>query len=248
MRARPLNPAARSPFPLPAPGSSSSLFGQSMSSVSGSSRACASPVAGIWTPVRRSRAPRRAWTVAAARPARLYAAHVANIHDPVFDEPREHPGFRALRSRIGRQAGSERIGMSLWEVPPGEAAYPYHYHLAEEELVIVLEGRPSLRTAGGLARARARRGRLVPARRGRRPPARQPQRRDGALPRDQPAGRAGRRHLPRLGQARRLRAPARAAAGCTRCSAWPTPSTTTTASDRRRRAAGGGAGRRARRR
>lgn len=24
------------------------------------------------------------------------------------------------------------IGASLWELPPGEAAYPYHYHLAEE--------------------------------------------------------------------------------------------------------------------
>ena len=30
----------------------------------------------------------------------------------------------------------------------GEAAYPYHYHLAEEELVIVLLGRPSVRTDG----------------------------------------------------------------------------------------------------
>jgi uncharacterized cupin superfamily protein len=39
--------------------------------------------------------------------------------------------------------------VSLWEVPPGEAAYPYHAHLTEEELVIVLEGRPSLRTPAG---------------------------------------------------------------------------------------------------
>jgi len=34
-------------------------------------------------------------------------------------------------------------------LPPGEAAYPYHYHLAEEELVVVLDGRPSLRTPDG---------------------------------------------------------------------------------------------------
>jgi uncharacterized cupin superfamily protein len=74
---------------------------------------------------------------------------VANIKAPVFDEPREHPGFRCLRARIGRQAGSERLGLSLWELPPGEAAYPYHYHLAEEELVLVLDGRPSLRTPQG---------------------------------------------------------------------------------------------------
>lgn len=36
-----------------------------------------------------------------------------NIDDPVFDEPREQPGFRALRARLSRQAGSERIGLSL---------------------------------------------------------------------------------------------------------------------------------------
>jgi uncharacterized cupin superfamily protein len=71
---------------------------------------------------------------------------VPNINEPRFDEPREHEGFRALRARVGRQAGSERLGLSLWEVAPGEAAYPYHFHYAEEELVIVLRGRPSLRT------------------------------------------------------------------------------------------------------
>jgi uncharacterized cupin superfamily protein len=74
---------------------------------------------------------------------------MANINRPEFDEPREHPGFNCRRARIGRQLGSERIGASLWELPSGEAAYPYHYHLAEEELLVVLVGRPSLRTPDG---------------------------------------------------------------------------------------------------
>jgi uncharacterized cupin superfamily protein len=72
-----------------------------------------------------------------------------NINDPDFDEPREHPGFECSRARVSRQAGSERLGLSLWKVPPGQAAYPYHHHLGEEELVVVLEGRPSLRTPEG---------------------------------------------------------------------------------------------------
>jgi uncharacterized cupin superfamily protein len=74
---------------------------------------------------------------------------VPNIDEPLFDEPREHPGFRARRARLSRQAGAERLGLSLWELPPGEAAYPYHYHLAEEELLLVLDGRPTLRTPDG---------------------------------------------------------------------------------------------------
>ncbi|HEY2478829.1 MAG TPA: cupin domain-containing protein [Solirubrobacterales bacterium] len=72
-----------------------------------------------------------------------------SIATPTFDEPREHPGFNCLRARLGRQAGSEKLGMSLFELPAGEAAYPYHFHLAEEEIVVLLEGRPSLRTPEG---------------------------------------------------------------------------------------------------
>jgi uncharacterized cupin superfamily protein len=78
-----------------------------------------------------------------------YAFGMPNINEPLFDEPREHEGFRALRARLSRQAGAERLGLSLWERAPGQAAYPYHYHLAEEELLLVLDGRPSLRTRGG---------------------------------------------------------------------------------------------------
>jgi uncharacterized cupin superfamily protein len=73
----------------------------------------------------------------------------ASIAKPDFDEVREHPGFNCLRARLGRQAGSEKLGLSLWELPPGEAAYPFHFHLAEEEIVVLLEGRPSLRTPDG---------------------------------------------------------------------------------------------------
>jgi uncharacterized cupin superfamily protein len=74
---------------------------------------------------------------------------MANINDPQFDEPRDYPGFRCRRARLGRQAGSERLGLSLWELPAGEAAYPYHFHYTEEELVVVLDGAPSLRTPDG---------------------------------------------------------------------------------------------------
>jgi uncharacterized cupin superfamily protein len=72
-----------------------------------------------------------------------------NIDNANFDEPREHEGFRAQRARLSRQAGAERLGLSLWELPPGQAAYPYHAHLTEEEIVVVLEGKPTLRTPDG---------------------------------------------------------------------------------------------------
>jgi uncharacterized cupin superfamily protein len=74
---------------------------------------------------------------------------MANINRPEFESGERPEGFRARRARIGYQLGSELTGCSLWEVPPGEAAYPYHYHYSDEELVIVLAGRPTLRTEAG---------------------------------------------------------------------------------------------------
>ena len=72
-----------------------------------------------------------------------------NIYEPAF-EPDERPaGFKARRARIGYDLGTELIGCSLWELPPGEAAYPYHFHYADEELILVLRGRPTLRTPQG---------------------------------------------------------------------------------------------------
>lgn len=72
-----------------------------------------------------------------------------NLNDPQFDEERDREGFRARRARVGYQLGTERLGISQWELPPGQAAYPYHLHLTEEELLIVLKGTPALRTPDG---------------------------------------------------------------------------------------------------
>ena len=74
---------------------------------------------------------------------------MANLNEPRYDDNRDAPGFRVRRARLGRQLGAHRLGASLYEVPPGQAAYPYHYHLGEEELLVILEGRPSMRTPAG---------------------------------------------------------------------------------------------------
>jgi uncharacterized cupin superfamily protein len=73
-----------------------------------------------------------------------------NIYRPEFEAGERPEGFRARRARIGYQLGSELLGCSLFELPPGEAAYPYHFHYADEEIVIVVRGRPSLRTPDGV--------------------------------------------------------------------------------------------------
>ena len=73
----------------------------------------------------------------------------ANIFEPEFDAEQDRPGFAWRRARIGRQAGAEHLGASVFELPPGQASFPFHYHRANEELLIVLAGRPTLRTSSG---------------------------------------------------------------------------------------------------
>ncbi len=75
---------------------------------------------------------------------------MTNINDPNFEDRGGPPGYLARRARIGYELGSELVGASLWQLPPGEAAYPYHFHYSDEEIVIVLAGRPSLRTPAGV--------------------------------------------------------------------------------------------------
>src|ERR1700712_3026753 len=72
-----------------------------------------------------------------------------NINQPEFEGGERPEGYRSKRARIGYELGSELIGASYWEVPPGEAAYPSPYQYADEELVIILSGRPTLRTPEG---------------------------------------------------------------------------------------------------
>ena len=60
-----------------------------------------------------------------------------NRPDLKFD-PDDPPGFRAGMWRFGESLGAERVGTTLYEIPPGEAVCPYHYELPAEEWLLVL--------------------------------------------------------------------------------------------------------------
>jgi len=74
---------------------------------------------------------------------------MANVFEPEFDSEQKREGFTYQRAQLGRQAGGKRLGASLFEIPPGQATFPYHQHSANEEMLIVLSGRPALRTPDG---------------------------------------------------------------------------------------------------
>ena len=53
-------------------------------------------------------------------------------------------------AKLAAAAGSQRLGASTVELAPGTLSSPYHFHHANEELLIVLSGTPELRTPDGL--------------------------------------------------------------------------------------------------
>jgi uncharacterized cupin superfamily protein len=68
---------------------------------------------------------------------------MSNLNDP-FDVTAD--GLRAVR--VAERAGAEHLGASVYELRPGEEMV-FHYHVQREELLIVLQGRLSLRSADG---------------------------------------------------------------------------------------------------
>ncbi|MDX1623060.1 MAG: cupin domain-containing protein [Gemmatimonadota bacterium] len=57
--------------------------------------------------------------------------------------------FAAEWADLSRRLGASKLGYGRWSIPPGKASVPYHYHLVNEELAVVLEGEPSIRLGGG---------------------------------------------------------------------------------------------------
>jgi uncharacterized cupin superfamily protein len=68
--------------------------------------------------------------------------------DPEWDEQSHGEKFSFRRKQLSSAAGGEKLGCSLYEVPPGRRAWPYHYHLANEEAIYVLGGSGTLRIGG----------------------------------------------------------------------------------------------------
>jgi uncharacterized cupin superfamily protein len=48
-----------------------------------------------------------------------------------------------------KRAGGELLGASVYELAPGRKNAPYHYHRGIEEWLLVVRGRPTLRTPDG---------------------------------------------------------------------------------------------------
>src|ERR671927_2008168 len=72
-----------------------------------------------------------------------------NIWSDVWDAAEEDwSGGGAVSKRLPRSAERPGLGATVYELDPADFVV-YHYHHAWEELLVVLRGRPTLRTSAG---------------------------------------------------------------------------------------------------
>ena len=67
---------------------------------------------------------------------------------PEYDDT-DPDGYRAGIAPFGPALGASMMGASLYELPPGQSICPYHYEYPDEEWLVVVEGRVTVRHPGG---------------------------------------------------------------------------------------------------
>jgi uncharacterized cupin superfamily protein len=71
---------------------------------------------------------------------------VVNAFDMELEPgPDTPPGYRTRGRQIGPLLEARTLGATIYELDPGESVCPYHYEYGNEEWLLVLEGRPTLR-------------------------------------------------------------------------------------------------------
>ena len=73
-----------------------------------------------------------------------------NIHEVELQTDGDEPeGYDPPYARLGTPLGSKKTGATLYELPPGHSVCPYHYEVGEEEWLLVVRARPSVRHPDG---------------------------------------------------------------------------------------------------
>ena len=73
-----------------------------------------------------------------------HVIHLTEVPMEKINAP-EGSVFGGTRQRVGAHIGAQKLGYSFFSVPPGKAAFPYHTHTGNEEMIYILAGDGILR-------------------------------------------------------------------------------------------------------
>lgn len=67
------------------------------------------------------------------------------VEDVPWEEYSEGDRFGLRFRQLGEYGGCSHVGVCMEELAPGKQTYPSHYHMLEEEHLLILEGQATLR-------------------------------------------------------------------------------------------------------
>lgn len=73
---------------------------------------------------------------------------VRNFNTAPMERGERAPLYAGAAARLARGTAATKLGITIDIVDPGKRSCPYHYHYAQEEAFVILEGEGSLRVAG----------------------------------------------------------------------------------------------------
>ncbi len=72
---------------------------------------------------------------------------IRNFNDAPLERFVREPLYDAAGGRLATGTAAQKLGASVDVVAPGKMSCPYHFHYAQEEMFVVLEGEGTLRVA-----------------------------------------------------------------------------------------------------
>jgi len=78
----------------------------------------------------------------------LAAQLIRNFNDAQLTAEVRPPLYETLCTRLATGTAAQKLGASIDIVAPGKRSCPYHFHYAQEEMFVILEGEGTLRVAG----------------------------------------------------------------------------------------------------
>lgn len=87
--------------------------------------------------------------------AELAQRLIRNFNSAPLESWERPPLYATQGAQLSAGTAAQKMGCGIDIVPPGKQSCPYHFHHAQEELFIVLEGEGTLRVAGEMLAVKA---------------------------------------------------------------------------------------------
>ena len=80
---------------------------------------------------------------------------VRNVREVKLERQTREPLYDSMCASVSGGTVARKLGAGYDELPAGKRSCPYHFHHAEEEMFVILEGEGSLRVAGEMVPVKA---------------------------------------------------------------------------------------------